>query len=73
MLLRIALKVEKGEILLRDFEGKPIPVKWDGDVGGLRDVGKHMHVEPLPTCWPLVEQVFHYLAEQVCSTSPVPS
>lgn len=36
-----------------------------GDVGGHRDVGKHTGVLPLSTCWPLVEQVFRYLAEQV--------
>lgn len=34
--------------------------------GGFRDVGTHTTAEPLPTCWPLVEHVFHFLA-QVCS------
>ena len=36
-----------------------------GDVGGYRDVGIHTSVTPLSTCWPLVEQVFRYMAEQV--------
>lgn len=33
--------------------------------GGFRDVGNHATAEPLPTCWPLVEQVFHFLVRQV--------
>ena len=37
------------------------------DVGGYRDVGRHTGVIPLSTCWPLVEQVFRHLADQVCS------
>jgi hypothetical protein len=40
-------------------------LKWEGDVGGYRDVGLHHNLVPLSTCWPLVEQVFHYLADQV--------
>lgn len=32
--------------------------------GGFRDVGKHTTAEPLPTCWPLVEQVFHYFMQE---------
>lgn len=42
-------------------------ITWEGDVGGCRDVGKHDGVMPLSTCWPLVEQVFHYVADEVCS------
>lgn len=34
--------------------------------GGFRDVGNHTTAECLPTCWPLVQQVFHFLA-QVCA------
>jgi hypothetical protein len=41
-------------------------IAWEGDVGGYRDVGLHTGVVPLSTCWPLVEQVFRYLATQVC-------
>lgn len=37
--------------------------------GGFRDVGNHTTSERLPTCWPLVEQVFHFLA-QVCIVTP---
>eukprot|EP00892_Ulva_mutabilis_P000059 jgi/Ulvmu1/10053/UM059_0103.1 len=33
--------------------------------GGFRDVGMHTTSEKLPTCWPLVEQVFHFVADQV--------
>lgn len=33
--------------------------------GGFRDVGNHTTAERLPTCWPLVEQVFHYFVQQV--------
>ena len=47
---------------LQSAEGK---VAWEGDVGGFRDVGKHDGVAPLSTCWPLVEQVFSYVAEEV--------
>jgi hypothetical protein len=39
---------------------------WEGDAGGYRDVGTHTDVVPLSTCWPLVEQVFRFLADQVC-------
>lgn len=33
--------------------------------GGFRDVGAHTTSTPLPTCWPLVRHVFHFLAQQV--------
>eukprot|EP00892_Ulva_mutabilis_P000024 jgi/Ulvmu1/10021/UM059_0070.1 len=33
--------------------------------GGFRDVGNHTTAERLPTCWPLVEQVFHHFMQQV--------
>lgn len=35
--------------------------------GGFRDVANHTTAEALPTCWPLVEQVFHFFARKVCS------
>lgn len=37
--------------------------------GGFRDVGGHTTAERLPTCWPLVEHVFHFLAQQVWTTA----
>ena len=37
--------------------------------GGFRDVGKHTTAEALPTCWPLVEQVFHFIARRVSTTA----
>jgi hypothetical protein len=40
--------------------------EWDEDVGGYHDVGQHTNVVQQATCWPLVEQAFHCLADQVC-------
>jgi hypothetical protein len=39
---------------------------YEGDPGGYQHVGQLNHGMPLSTCWPLVEQVFKYLADQVC-------
>ena len=42
-----------------------LKLEMDCDMGGFRDVGRHTETAPLSTCWPLVEQVFHCLGEQV--------
>jgi hypothetical protein len=57
------LEVESAGRKLKDEDKIPL----DRDVGGFRGVGQHTKVTPLATCWPLVEQVFYYFAEQVCS------
>lgn len=36
--------------------------------GGFREVGDSATSEALPTCWPLLEQVFHHLMQQVRAT-----
>jgi hypothetical protein len=70
MLVRIAInrmfEDDEGNEYEQEEDGCNDPLAWEGDLGGYRDVGRHTNVVPLSTCWPLVEQVFHYLADQVC-------
>lgn len=68
-LVRTAVKV-LGEEASGRVQKKVDKIAWAGDVGGFRDVGGHQGVKPLATCWPLVEQVFYYLAEQVRYSDP---
>ena len=50
-----------------------VPLYDAKSCGGFRDVGKHTTAEALPTCWPLVEQVFHFIARQVSTTASAES
>lgn len=50
--------------------GTPPPAGFEHNQeasGGFRGAGNHTTRERLPTCWPLVEQVFHVIACQVCT------
>lgn len=54
----------------RAADGDSTKVPYDQKAsGGFRDVGTHTTAEPLPTCWPLVEEVLHHFLQQARATS----